>query len=242
MTSTEKVEFTGLAALRGKREDRAQAQENRDRPKATWFTINGGESLTVRFLQELDESSPNYNPKFGVYLGLVERYAHGRNGFLSRALDTTELDPEGRDFAEEMLKKSKGKELGWKRRENFYINVAVDRGDAKPSVEILSRNLYSSFVEDLSDENDEHDNSITNATYTIKRTGTGKDTAWKLRESKEELDIEGLEPWDLKTHAVRHIPYEKQREWYLKNYTPAVTEDEEPRNDGSDSSDEEPKW
>lgn len=238
MTSTEKVEFSGLAALRGRKEERAKAQEDRDRPKATWFTIAGGETLTVRFLQELDESSPNYDPKKGVYLGLVERQAHGKNGYLSRALDTTETDPEGRDYAAEMYKKTK--EAGWKRRENFYINVAVDRGDGKPSVEILSRNLHSPFIDDLGDENDAHENSITNATYTITRRGKGTDTTWKLREAKEELDVEGLELWDLHTYARRDIPYEKQAEYYNRNYTPDVKE--EPVNDGSDSSDEEPSW
>lgn len=240
MTSTEKVEFSGLAALRGRKEQRAKAQEERDRPKATWFTIKSRETLTVRFLQELDESSPNYNSANGVYLGLVERQAHGKNGFLSRALDTTEIDPEGRDFAAEMYKKTK--EAGWKRRENFYINVAVDRGDGKPSVEILSRNLHSTFIDDLGDENDAHENSITNATYTITRRGAGTDTVWKLRESKTELDVDGLELWDLDTHAKRHIPYENQKEWYMKNYTPEKREEDEDPVDGSDASDQVPAW
>lgn len=239
MTSTEKVEFSGLAALRNRKAAKEKAAADRDRPKANWFKIESGETLTVRFLQELDESSPNFNPAFGVYKGLVERQAHGRNGYLSRALDTTETDPEGRDFAAEMYKKTK--EPGWKRRENFYINVAVDRGDGKPAVEILSRNLHSSFVDDLSDEYDDNDNSITDKTFTITRRGSGTDTKWKLKESKDELDVTGLEPWDLDTYAVRDIPYENQREYYMKNYTPDEPKEAE-SSSANTAGEEEPSW
>lgn len=57
---------------------------------------------------------PNYNAAFGKFLGAIEHTAHGKDGFKSRALDTTETDPEGRDFAEEMYKKTR--ESGWRKK------------------------------------------------------------------------------------------------------------------------------
>ena len=240
MTSTENVEFTGLAALRNRKKAKQDAAESRDRPDAVWFKINPNEVLTVRFLQELDESSPNYNEAFGTYKGMSEHNAHGKSGFQSRATCTKETDPEGRCYPHEMIKATG--ELGWKLKENFYINVAVDRGGDKPSVEILSRNLHSSFVDDLGDECDDNENSITDKTWTIIRKGAGTDTKWKLKESKEDLDVSGLEVWDLDVYVPRNIPYEKQKEWFAKNYTPDAPKEDSDTSSDNNVGEDAPSW
>lgn len=214
--------ITSLTGLQGRKQERERAQALRDRPKANWFKISSGEVLTVRFLQELDAGSEYYNKDFGTFLGAVERQAPGPKGYLSRALDTTETDPEGRDFAEEMRRRTG--EADWRKRENFYINVAVDRGDGKPTVEILTRSMHSPFVEDLIEFYEENEpNNITADTYAIKRTGSGPTTAWKIKkvtDPEKQIDVSGLTPWPLEEYAVRHIPYEQQKEYYMKNYQP----------------------
>ncbi len=241
MTSTEETEFTGLAALRARREAKQKASESRDMPDAKWFKIEPNEVLTVRFLQELDKSSPNYNETFGTYKGMLEHNAHGKNGFKSRATCTKKSDPEGRCYPHEMIKANPD-EKGWKLKENFYINVAVDRGGDKPSVEIMSRNLHSTFVDDLSDENDDNENSITDKTWTISRKGAGTETKWKLRESKEDLDVSGLELWDLNHYVPRDIPYEKQKEWFSQNYTPEAPKDEDFADASNTVGEDAPSW
>lgn len=211
--------ITGLAALKSKKKAFDERQEERNRPKANWFKINTNETLTVKFLQELSDEAENYKAEFGTYLGAVEHQAPGPKGYLSRALDT--MESEGRDFAVEMYKKTKEKD--WRNRENFYINVAVDRGDQKPVVEILSRGLYSTFVDDLVEAYDDSDGAgISGKTFTISRKGSGPATVWKLKEStKVDLDVSGLQPWDLETYAIRKIPYSEQEEYYMRNYQPS---------------------
>ena len=61
----------GLAAIRQLQEEKKAQEEARNRPKADWFKFpKGTDSVVVRFLQELDEASPGFNPEAGV--GLVE--------------------------------------------------------------------------------------------------------------------------------------------------------------------------
>lgn len=94
--------------------------------------------------------------------------------------------------------------------ENFYINVVTIR-DGKPSVEILSRNMHSDFIDDLVEFYEDNGNTITDRTYTITRKGVGPKTTWKLKEAKDDdIDVEGLEPWALDEYAVKHVAYEDQ--------------------------------
>ncbi len=221
--------ITSLSDLKNRRKAKEAAEEQRNKPKANWFKIKNNETLAVRFLGELDENSPNYRPEHGTFLGAVEHQCPGPKGFLSRALDTTETDPEGRDYAVQMYKKTG--EADWRKRENFYINVAVDRGGSKPEVEIMSRNLHSDFVDELVEFAEDNENSISDTTFEITRKGSGPQTKWKLKPSKtQELNVDGLEIWKLDEYAVRHIPYEEQAEFYGRNYVPNFKEgdDDEP--------------
>lgn len=206
--------FSKLADIQSRQESFDKKQEERNRPKANWFSIKSNESLIVRFLQELDEDAENYDKDRGVFLGAVEHQAPGPKGFMSRALDTYE--EEGKDFAREMDEERPGE--GWKSRENFYINVAVKRPGGVQA-EILSRNLNSQFVKDLVREyTRSKGKGITGKTFEIQRTGTGPQTQWRLYDAEEDLDVTGVEPWNLNEYAVRHIPYDEQKEYYMRNY------------------------
>lgn len=216
-----KSTISTLADLTGAHEQREQQIAARDRPKAEWFKIKEGESLTVRFLQELDPSAENYNPEFGTFLGAVEHTVPrdiDPQGFMKRALDT--MESEGRDLAQELHQKDR--KAGWGAQQNFYINVAVDTPEG-PKVQIFSRKLNSNFVKDLV-EIFEDEGGITTQTYVISRRGSGPQTELRIKPAKAgmEFDVSGLEPWNLEEYAVRHIPYDEQEEFYFRGVDPAV--------------------
>lgn len=206
-----------LAALKKQQEDIAERNRLRDRPKANWFTPNkDGRTHYIQFLNELDADAERYNPAHGIYLTAVEHQAPGPKGFMSRALDTQEL--EGRDWAQEQhLKDPKA---GWKPREFFYINIAVLDEDGTVIPAIIQRNVSNQFVSDLIEEHDESDGvGITGVTYALKRVGEGTSTQWRIKRAPADkaIDVSGVEPWELKEHAVKHVPYEKQEEFYMRN-------------------------
>lgn len=211
-----KSTITSLSALTNAHAIRDKQMADRDKPKASWFKIDDGESIVVRFLQELDESAENYNPEFGTFLGATEhscpRDLDPIKGFMRKALDTTET--EGRDWAAEQHEKNR--KMGWGARQNFYINVAVD-GENGPEAQILSRSLNSGFVKDLV-EIFEDEGGITDQPYIISRRGTKAQTEWRIKPAKkgEDVDISGITPWDLNEYAVRRIPYEEQEAFYMR--------------------------
>lgn len=216
-----KSTITTLADLTGAHEEREKQIAQRDRPKAEWFKIKEGESLAIKFMQELDPTAENYNPEFGTFLGAIEHTVPREidpQGFMKRALDT--MESEGRDLAQELHEKDR--KAGWGAQQNFYINVAVDTPEG-PKVQIFSRKLNSNFVKDLV-EIFEEEGGITGQTFIISRRGTGPQTELRLKPAKadRDFDISGLEPWNLEEYAVRHIPYDQQEEFYFRGVDPAV--------------------
>lgn len=209
--------INGLAGLKNRITEREEAIADANKPKANWFKIKEGEKVVVKFLQELDENAPKHNPAFGTFLGVVEHQAPGQKGYLSRALDTREL--EGRDFAQELYMSDRETYKDMRPRENFYINVAVETKDGVEA-QILTRSLHSPFVQDLIElYEDDLPDGITGVPIQITRRGTGATTVWKLKvlDKDADFDVNGIEPWDLEKNAVRHIPYEKQQEYYQRN-------------------------
>lgn len=209
--------INGLAGLKNRIAEREEAIADANRPKANWFKIGEGERVVVKFLQELDAEAPKYNPAYGTFLGAVEHQAPGKKGFMSRALDTREL--EGKDFAQELYMSDRERFKDLRPRENFYINVAVQTPEGVQA-QIMSRSLHSQVVQDLIElYEDDLPDGITGVPIQIARRGTGATTVWKLKvmDKDHDFDTDGVEPWDLKTHAVRHIPYEKQQEYYQRN-------------------------
>lgn len=209
--------INGLAGLKNRISEREEAIADANRPKASWFKIREGEKVVVKFLQELDENAPKYNPAFGTFLGAVEHQAPGPKGYLSRALDTRES--EGKDFAQELYMSDRERYKDLRPRENFYINVAVQTENGVEA-QILTRSLHSPFVQDLIELYEEDlPDGITGVPIQIARRGTGASTVWKVKvmSQEDDFDVSGVEPWDLKKNAVRDIPYEKQQEYYQRN-------------------------
>lgn len=212
--------YAGLAGLKKYQQEQQEKAEARDRPKAEWFTSvfpkKTGDSVNVVFLQELDQGADNYDAEKGIGFIEVEHHGPGKDGFKRRANCT--LESEGQCYADERHSASyktvddyKG---DWKQRSNLYINVAVEiDGEWKPFV--LSRNANSTFTEALIQEAID-EGSITNSVYRINKTGSGTKTQWlpKRLPKVEMPDVSGLQVFDINETVLRHIPYEKQPEWY----------------------------
>lgn len=232
---------SGLAQIKAEKAKREALAEERNRPKASYFNWkhNKGQepnTVYVRFLQEWDKDVPGFDESRGLPVMQVEHQAPGKEGYRRRANCTRE---EGQCYACE--RNVEAPRIGWAQKSNFYTWALVDYEDGEgPVPRVLSRSFGSSFVDDLIYEvENSEDNKITDKMYKITRTGSGKQTAWKLREAKgvELYDDTDVSLLDLKSSVLRDIPYEEQAAYYG-----AVYKDGDPLDhDDDESVEEKPK-
>lgn len=224
MTENTNTTFTGLGDLRKKIQEREE--RNADRTSAKWFSTLLKEShsgkLKIRFMQELSEEAELYREDWGTYLGATEHTAPGAQGFRSRALDTTEL--EGKDWAQEQH--IENPKLGWGKKQNFYITVAVESFDIGTGEKvvipaILSRPIGHDFVSQLIKiDDDSNGEGITGKTFWLTKTGQKTETKWTIEEETDpdkQIVFGDIAPYNLRESAVIHVPYDKQKEFYMRN-------------------------
>lgn len=183
-----------------------------DDNKGRWFKIEDGESVKIRFLQELDPDSPNYDDKRGC--GFIALEHTNPKDYRRKALDT--MEEEGRDWANEQHRKDP--KAGWKARTRLYINVLVDDGKEDPYVAILSQGTSGKTITPTLIEYAGEMGSITNLMWRIKRNGTKTDTSYTiipLGKDESPFDYSGLELFELEKTAVRHVPYAEQEAFYM---------------------------
>jgi len=199
----------GLKAIKAHQAEQEARREKSDRPKTTWFKLQGGTSAKVRFLQELDEESPHYSEKNGLALMVVEHRHPTR--FMQKAVCTAD---EGGCWACEM--NAANPREGWHQRTQLYANVLVDDGTNEPYVALFSRadgkNSIVGTIVEYAEEND----SISNRWFKITRKGTGKeDTSYSIMgfDPKDDVNVEDYELFDLQ-NVLREVPYDKQEEHY----------------------------
>jgi hypothetical protein len=183
-----------------------------DENKGRWFKLEDGESIKVRFLQELDPDSPNYDQARGC--GFIALEHVNPKDYRKKALDT--MESEGRDWANEQHRKDP--KAGWKARTRLYINVLVDDGKEEPYVAILSQGTSGKTITPTLIEYAGEMGSITNLMWRIKRNGTKTDTSYTiipLAKDETPFDFSGLELFDLEKTAVRHVPYSEQEAFYM---------------------------
>ncbi|AXH67267.1 DNA binding protein [Streptomyces phage Wofford] len=216
-------ELKGLDAIRAYKKkmaeqaaEREERAKNAEKPRVKYLRLGVDESVKVRFLQEMDTESRNYDPNRGVGMGAIEHQGIDDN-FKYRANCT--MDTDSRCWACEKYRAAKkdSKEKQYVQKKMYYINVLVDRGDGnEPEVYILSRSLNSSFVVDLMEEAEE-EGSITEKTYKLTRRGAGTDSTYSIREAKNDttfnsVDFDKLEIFDIEGQVLRKIPYETDYE------------------------------
>jgi len=182
-----------------------------DENKGRWLKIEDGESVKIRFLQELDPDSPNYNDKLGC--GFIALEHTNPADYRRKALDT--METEGRDWAQEQHRKDP--KAGWKAKTRLYINVLVDDGKEEPYVAILSQGSSGKTVTPTLIEYAGEMGSITNLMWRIKRTGTKTDTSYTiipLGKDEAPFDTSNLELYKLEETAVRDLPYTEQEAFF----------------------------
>jgi hypothetical protein len=188
-----------------------------DKPRVRWLKLSDGQSVKLRFLEELDEDSPNYSSERGLSL-VVKEHVNPKD-FRRRAVDT--MDSEGRDWAEEMHRKDP--KAGWKGRLRFYCNVLVDDGMEDPYVAIWAMGVSKMSVFNTIREYALETGSVSNLTWKLKRNGQGTETNYTLIPSApdtEPFSWEGVEPYPLEM-ALNSIPYAEQEAFYMGYDSPS---------------------
>ena len=187
------------------------AHESSEGSKATWVKIEDGESIKVRFLQELDPDSPTYNEKNG--LGFIAIEHTNPSDYRRKALCS--MDDQGKCYGCEQHRKDY--KAGWKGKPRLYINVLVDNGKDDPFVAVLSQGISGKTITPTLNEYAKEMGSITNLMWRIKRTGLKTDTSYTiipLQKDDSESDSSTLELHDLLATAVRDLPYVEQEAFF----------------------------
>ena len=188
--------------------------------KARWLKLEDGESVKIRFLQELDPDSPSYNEKLG--LGFIAVEHTNPKDYRRKALCS--MEDQGKCWGCEQHRKDY--KAGWKGRSRLYINVLVDDGKDDPYVAILSQGSSGKTVTPTLIEYAGEMGSITNLMWRIKRTGTKTDTSYTiipLAKDENPFDSSSLELYKLEETAVRDMKYAEQEAFF--NGEGSVAED-----------------
>ena len=190
-----------------------------DRPRVRWLKLTDGQSVKIRFIEELDEDSPNFSEDRGLSV-VVKEHTNPKD-YRRKAVDT--MESEGRDWAEEMHRKDP--KAGWRGRLRFYCNVLVDDGIEEPYAAIWSMGVSKQSAFNTIREYAIETGSISNVSWKLKRSGSGTETSYTLIPSapdSEPFDWSGVEPFDINL-ALTHVPYAEQEAYYLGFDTPSAS-------------------
>ena len=189
--------------------DKPKYDENS--PKVRWLKIADGQAVKIRFVEELDEDSANYNADRGLAL-VVKEHTNPKD-YKRKAVDT--MEAEGRDWAEEMHRKDV--KAGWRARLRFYCNVLVDDGIEAPYVAIWSMGVSKQSAFNTIREYALETGSISNVVWKVKRNGQGTETSYTTipgAPDTEPFDWSAFKPYPLEL-ALKKIPYAEQEAFYL---------------------------
>lgn len=179
--------------------------------KVTWLKMEDKQAGRLRFMNELDEDSPNYDPTWGTAIVVGE---HSNPKDYKRKAVCTE-DTEGRCFGCEQHRKDYKAKWGPKQR--YYTNVLFDAGDGNPIVAVWSQGIFKNNTFAAIKEYFLDTNSLTNLTWKIKREGLSTETTYVLfpgQPDDKPFDKTGLVPFDL-DKVVKQIPYAEQEAFYM---------------------------
>lgn len=184
---------------------------NSEGQKGTWLKLDDGQSVKIRFLQELDPDSPNFDNRAGIGFIAVEHT--NPKDWKRKALCSA--DDQGRCFGCEMHRKDP--KAGWKGRSRLYINVLVDDGTQDPYVAILSQGSGAKSATPEIIQYAGETGSISNVLWRLKRTGEKTDTNYSIipLPSTDTVDVGNYELFDLEKVAVRDIAYADQEGFYF---------------------------
>jgi len=187
--------------------------------KVRWVKLADGQAAKIRFVEELDEDSANYNESRGLAV-VVSEHTNPKD-YKRKAACT--IDSEGRCFGCEMARKEP--KIGWKARMRFYCNVLVDDGLEDPYIAVWSQGISKQSAFNTIREYALETGSVSNIQWKLKRNGQGTETNYTLIPSKpdtEPFKWDGFEYHNL-DKVVREVPYPEQESFYFGFDTPSVT-------------------
>jgi len=181
-----------------------------DGQKGRWVKLSDGQSVKIRFLQELDPDSKNYDKEAGVGFIAVEHT--NPSDYRRKALCS--IDDQGRCYGCEQHRRDP--KAGWKGRSRLYINVLVDDGTEDPYVAILSQGSGPKSATPEVIQYAGETGSITDVVWRLKRTGERTDTNYSIipLPTSDVKDTGSYELYDLEKIAVRDIAYDEQEGFY----------------------------
>jgi hypothetical protein len=187
--------------------------------KVRWVKLADGQAAKIRFVNELDSDSANYNEDRGLAVVCSE---HTNPKDYKRKAACTQ-ESEGRCFGCEMARKEP--KSGWRARLRFYTNVIVDDGTEDPYVAVWSQGISKQSAFNTIREYALETGSISNLQWKLKRNGQGTETNYTLIPS-----VPDSEPftWNLTEYfnlekVVREVPYPEQESFYFGFDTPSIT-------------------
>lgn len=209
--------YKGLKSIEENMEKAGRPQSSG--PKVRWLKLDDGQSVKIRFANELDEDSKHYDANRGA--AIVVREHQNPKDYKRKAVCT--LETEGRDWAEEMHRKDP--KAGWGGRLRFYINVLVDDGIEEPYMAVWSTGVSKSTTFNTIREYAVESDGISNMQWKLKRNGKGMETNYVLipgPADTEPFDWSSYEAFPLE-NAVRHVPYSEQEAFYMGYDNPSTT-------------------
>lgn len=187
-------------------DDIKYAMEKGPGGETRFLKLDDGEAVTLRFLQELDESGKNYDEERGTAVGIYEHI--NPDDFHKSFLCSSE---DGRCYGCELTAKNRD----WRAKGRLLVNVVV-RGQkgGGDKVKIFGTSLSKKGLMPTLVEYAEDNSTLMDREYKLKRTGTFRDTSYTLlprevsapKKSDESVEVHSLED------SFRNLSYDEQVE------------------------------